>query len=130
MDDRQRVFSRREFLELSAAGVGAAALMAPLAGCSSTQAAAPLTDEQFWLAVRRNDFTLSPDYIYLNNSTLGATLKSVRERMAQVGRIFGDGCYLDRWVNEIIRQLAPMLASYASLVNAPTSPTSAWIRPI
>jgi selenocysteine lyase/cysteine desulfurase len=99
--------------------------MTPLAGCSSTQAAGPFTDEQFWLAVRRNDFSLRSDYIYLNNSTLGTTLKSVQERMARVGTVFGEGCYLDRWVNEIIRQLAPILASFATLVNAHLSPASA-----
>jgi selenocysteine lyase/cysteine desulfurase len=128
MDDTNREYSRREFLKLSgktAAGAGIAAIMASsLSGCSSSNAAALTTDEQFWLAVRQNDFTLRSNYVYANNSTLGATLNSVQAKMAQVARIFGEGCYLDRWVDEIIRTLSPMLGSFAQLVNAHTDSAS------
>jgi hypothetical protein len=88
MDDTVGGYSRRDFLRLSGKGIvaaGIASLVLPqLSGCSSSHAA---TDFDYWQAVRLNDFTLSSEYLYLNNSTFGTTLNAVRKRMAEVGDI-------------------------------------------
>lgn len=118
-------YSRRDFLQLSGKGIvaaGIASLVLPqLSGCSSSHAA---TDSDYWQAVRLNDFTLSPEYLYLNNSTFGTTLKSVQKRMAEVGDILARGCRLDVFVEEIIRSLIPLYGSFATLVNAHTDTSS------
>lgn len=118
-------YSRRDFLQLSGKGIvaaGIASLVLPhLSGCSSSHAA---TDSDYWQAVRLNDFTLSSEYLYLNNSTFGTTLKSVQKRMAEVGDIMARGCWLDIFVEEIIRSLSPLYGSFATLVNAHTDPSS------
>jgi isopenicillin-N epimerase len=125
MDDTGYNYNRREFLQLSGKtvlGSGVASLLATqITGCASSQAA---TDYDFWQTVRRNDFTLNSAYLYLNNSTFGTTLKAVQNRMAEVGNIMAQGCYLDRFVAEIIRSLSPLHDSFATLVNAHTSPSS------
>lgn len=126
MSDIGHGYNRREFLQLSGKtviGAGVASLLVTqMTGCSSSQAA---TDSDFWQTVRQNDFTLSSDYVYLNNSTFGTTLKAVQQHMAAVGTIMAQGCYVDRFVAEIIMSLGPLHNSFAALVNAHTSPTSA-----
>lgn len=103
-------YSRREFIAASGKGIVGAAiasmLVANTTGCNSKAAA---YDSGMWETVRHNDFTLNDGYIYVNNSTLGTTLRAVQERMAEVNRIFTQGCYLDRFVGEIIRALPPIL---------------------
>jgi isopenicillin-N epimerase len=118
-------YNRREFLQLTGKtviGTGVASLLATqISGCASSQAT---TDYDFWQTVRWNDFTLGSEYLYLNNSTFGTTLKAVQKRMAAIGDIMARGCYLDRFVAEIIRSLSPLYDSFATLVNAHTSPSS------
>jgi isopenicillin-N epimerase len=125
MDDTMFKFSRREFLRLTGkglAGAGIASFALPqMSGCSSSHAA---LDTDYWQTVRLNDFSLSSEYLYLNNSTFGTTLKAVQKRMAEVGDIFAKGCYLDIFVAEIIRSLSPLYSSFATLVNAHTDPDS------
>ncbi|MDP2853805.1 MAG: aminotransferase class V-fold PLP-dependent enzyme [Smithellaceae bacterium] len=125
MGDIEDGYNRREFLQLSGKtviGAGVASLLAAqMSGCASSQAAA---DPDFWQAVRQNDFTLSSSYLYVNNSTFGTTLKAVQQRMSAVGGIMAQGCYLDRFVAEIIRSLSPLHDAFATLANAHTTPTS------
>jgi len=117
--------SRREFIEASGKGIVGAAIAslfaASMAGCGSKAAA---SDPGNWESVRHNDFTLSDDYIYVNNSTLGTTLRAVQERMAQINHIFAEGCYLDRFVGQIIQALPPILDSYIMLVNGHVDPAT------
>ncbi len=119
------MYSRREFIAASGKGIVGAAvaslLAANMSGCGSKAAAA---DAGMWETVRLNDFTLNDDYIYANNSTLGTTLKAVQERMAQVNRIFAEGCYLDRFVDQIILAVPPILASFVTLVNGHVDPAT------
>lgn len=116
------MYSRREFIETSGKGIVGAAitsmLIANMTGCSSKAAA---SDSGMWETVRLNDFTLNNGYIYVNNSTLGTTLRAVQERMTQVTRIFAEGCYLDRFVGEIIRAIPPILDSFVMLIQNITS---------
>ena len=124
-DSTSSSYSRREFLVTSGKGIIGASiaslLAAQMTGCSSQAAAA---DPGIWESVRRNDFTLNDGYIYANNSTLGTTLKAVQERMAQVNRIFAEGCYLDRFVSQIIMTQAPILDSFVTLVNGHVDPAT------
>lgn len=117
--------SRREFIAASGKGIVGSAiaslLAATMTGCGSKAAA---SDPGSWESVRHNDFTLNDDYIYVNNSTLGTTLRAVQERMAQVNRIFAEGCYLDRFVGEIIQALPPILDSFIMLVNGHVDPVT------
>lgn len=119
------IYSRREFMTVSGRGIAGAAVASLLGavatGCSSKASA---SDPGSWEAVRISDFTLSDQYIYVNNSTLGTTLKAVQERMAQVNRIFAEGCYLDRFVSEIIMTQAPVLDAFITLVNGHVDPAT------
>lgn len=74
-----------------------------------------------WGNVRRKSFSLSPKYIYANNSTLGATLKPVKKRMEEVQKLFSDGCNLDLFVADIILSIRPMREAFARVVNAPAA---------
>jgi len=125
MGDTVNRYSRRDFLRLSGKGLvgaGIASLVVPqMSGCSSSDAA---VNGDYWQMVRLNDFTLSNEYLYLNNSTLGTTLKSVQRRMAEAGQLFAKGCRLDTFVDEIIRSLSPLYGAFATLVNAPAEPAS------
>lgn len=125
MTDENGQYSRREFLETTGKGlVGAtmaSLLAANLPGCGSWADAA---DPGFWESVRARDFTLNPDYLYLNNSTLGTTLRAVQERMAQVNRIFAAGCYLDTFLSQIILVQPQILASFITLVNGHVDPAT------
>jgi len=118
-------YSRREFIAASGKGIVGAAIASMLAanttGCNSKAAA---YDSGMWETVRHNDFTLNDGYIYVNNSTLGTTLRAVQERMAEVNHIFTQGCYLDRFVGEIIRALPPILDSFVTLVNGHVDPAT------
>lgn len=117
--------SRREFLAASGKGIAAAAvaslISAQLSGCGSSSAS---TASGAWEISRANDFTLNGDYIYVNNSTLGTTLKAVQERMEQVNKIIAEGCYVDRFVSDIIMALSPVLDSFIKLVNGHVHPTT------
>jgi isopenicillin-N epimerase len=124
-DTARPTYSRREFIAASGKGIAGAAiaslLAAAMTGCSSTAAAA---DAGKWETVRLNDFTLNDGYIYANNSTLGTTLRTVRERMAQVNSIFAEGCYLDRFFSQIILAVPPILDSFVTLVNGHVDPAT------
>jgi selenocysteine lyase/cysteine desulfurase len=128
MTDDERTssrYNRREFMTVSGKGIVGAAVASLLGamstGCSSKASASGPGN---WESVRMTDFTLSEQYLYVNNSTLGTTLKAVQERMAQVNRIFAEGCYLDRFVSEIIMTQAPILDSFITLVNGHVDPAS------
>jgi isopenicillin-N epimerase len=119
------MYSRREFIAASGRSIVGAAVSSMLAanmtGCSSKAAA---SDSGMWETVRLNDFTLNDSSVYVNNSTLGTTLRAVQERMAQVNHLFAEGCYLDRFVGEIIRALPPILDSFVTLVNGHVDPAT------
>lgn len=113
---------RRDFLKWWAATAASLGLMPNpfleedvLADLPSNQARSPGPD--FWEAVRKRCFELSPRYVYLNNSTMGPTLKSVRIRASEVQRVFSDGCTVDRWLNQILPPLGPIRDMLVSIVN-------------
>jgi isopenicillin-N epimerase len=124
-DIARSTYSRREFIAVSGKGIAGAAIASLLAanmtGCSSKAAA---SDTGMWETVRLNDFTLNDGYIYVNNSTLGTTLQAVQERMTQVNRIFAEGCYLYRFVSQIILAIPPILDSFVTLVNGHVDPAT------
>jgi selenocysteine lyase/cysteine desulfurase len=124
-DTFPQAFNRREFLAASGKGIAAATvaslLSAQLTGCGSSSAS---TASGSWVTSRANDFTLSGDYIYVNNSTLGTTLRTVQERMEQVNKIIAEGCNVDRFVSDIIMAMSPILDSFIKLVNGHVHPTT------
>ena len=54
----------------------------------------------------------------MNNSTMGATLKPVSDRMAEVQKLFSDGCTLDRFFEEVVSALPTLRDKMRELVNA------------
>jgi selenocysteine lyase/cysteine desulfurase len=70
-----------------------------------------------WELVRYNSFNLSQDYIYMNNSTMGATLVPVSDRMAEVQKIFSAGCTLDQFYREIVSVLPTLRDKMREIVN-------------
>jgi selenocysteine lyase/cysteine desulfurase len=71
-----------------------------------------------WAKIREREFSLGTDYVYMNNSTFGATLNRVRERAQQVAEIFAKGCRLEQFAAEILPTLPKISQGIASLVNA------------
>jgi isopenicillin-N epimerase len=122
--------SRRDFLKVfgkATAGLGLASLTgvpSPLTSGVPTASACVGSGGIDWKEIRREYFKLSKDYIYMNNSTMGATLKPVSDRMAEVQEIFSDGCTLDRFFNEIVMALAPLRDKMKQIVKADTRPDS------
>jgi isopenicillin-N epimerase len=107
---------RRGFLVTAAAGALALGLQPFGSSISASKAqATPATD--FWEMVREQYFSLSPEYIYMNNSTFGATLNPVAQRMQEVQEMFAQGCHLMRFLREVIFQLPGVYKSMAKLVN-------------
>lgn len=124
-DTFPKTFNRREFLSVSGKGIAAATvaslLASELTGCGSSSAASA---SGTWETSRANDFTLSGDYIYVNNSTLGTTLRTVQERMEQVNRVIAEGCNVDHFVSDIIMAMSPVLDSFIRLVNGHVHPAT------
>ncbi|GAN34235.1 hypothetical protein [Candidatus Brocadia sinica] len=58
-----------------------------------------------WNEIRQEFFSLSKDFVYMNNSTFGVPLNSVRERMNEVQRLYSEGCNLDLYVDEIVKKI-------------------------
>ncbi len=71
-----------------------------------------------WARIRKREFSLSPDYVYMNNSTFGATLNRVTRRAQHVAGMFSRGCRLDHFVEEILPVMHKIRRDVASLVNA------------
>lgn len=118
--------SRRSFLKLCGAvgaGIGLAALAGESAGLKSTAYAAQGPSGLSWEKIRKRYFTLSKDYIYMNNSTMGPTLKPVQERMAEVQKIFAEGCTLDGFIDNILCSLRPMRSKIGEIIGAPAKMT-------
>jgi isopenicillin-N epimerase len=119
--------SRRDFLKVVGkvtAGLGLTSLtgVQPLLTSGSQTADACVGSGAIdWKEIRRQYFRPSRDYIYMNNSTMGATLKPVSDRMVEVQKIFSDGCTLDRFFNEIVQALPPLRDKMRELVNADVS---------
>lgn len=112
--------SRRNFLKLCGAvgaGIGLASLAGESVGVKSMAYAAVDPSSLSWKQIRDECFTLSADYIYMNNSTMGPTLKTVQEHMNAVRTIFAEGCTIDRFMNEILLTLSPMREKMREVVN-------------
>lgn len=112
--------SRRRFLAASGSVTAALGFGLPAFGELSDSGVPP--DRRLpggWEEIRRHFFDLSPDSVYMNNSTLGATLRPVTRRMAEVQRVFSEGCNLDRWVAEIITGIRPVREAMVRVSNAP-----------
>lgn len=71
-----------------------------------------------WAQIRDKEFSLNPDYVYLNNSTFGATLNRVMHRAQQVAGMFGQGCRLEQFADDIIPAMSKIRQNIASLVHA------------
>jgi len=113
--------SRRNFLKLCGAvgaGIGLASWVGESAGLQSTACAATGLSGLSWEEIRKTYFTLSEKYIYMNNSTMGPTLKPVQVRMAEVQAIFSAGCTLDDFVYQVLMKLGPMREKLRQVVNA------------
>ncbi len=72
-----------------------------------------------WEKIRKEEFSLSCDYVYMNNSTFGATLKSVQEGMNDIKEIFAEGCNVSRYIYEIVFKLKPIREKMLRLINSP-----------
>jgi isopenicillin-N epimerase len=126
--------SRRDFIKVCGkvtAGLSLASLTGVQPALTSPAQAETGTSDSSgsvnWRNVRARYFNLSNDYIYMNNSTMGATLVPVSDRMQEVQKIFSDGCTLDRFFNEIITALPILRDKMREIVNAdvyipPTNP--------
>ena len=108
--------SRRGFLKTAATGALALGLQ-PLTQTLSARPAQASATSDFWEMVREQSFSLSPDYIYMNNSTFGATLNKVASRMREVQQTFAQGCHLSRFLDEIVFQLPGVYTRMSRLVN-------------
>lgn len=108
--------SRRGFFKAAAAGALALGLQ-PLTRTISPSPAQASVPTEFWEMVREQSFSLAPDYIYMNNSTFGATLNTVASRMREVQQSFAQGCHLSRFLDEIVFQLPGVYTRMARLVN-------------
>jgi len=58
-----------------------------------------------WEIIRKEEFDLSKEYVYMNNSTLGVTLNRVWNRMAEVSTYFSQGLSIDLFVKAIVPKL-------------------------
>ncbi len=74
-----------------------------------------------WEKIRREDFSLSGEYIYMNSSSFGATLNSVQYHMDRVKRIFAEGCYIKRYVEDVAKPLKGICTQMQKIIN--NSPT-------
>ncbi len=71
-----------------------------------------------WARIREREFSLNPDYVYMNNSTFGATLNKVTCRAQQVAGMFSRGCRLEQFFEDILPAMQKIRRNIASLVNA------------
>jgi isopenicillin-N epimerase len=71
-----------------------------------------------WARIREREFSLNPDYVYMNNSTFGATLNKVAWRAQQVAGMFSQGCRLEQFFEDILGALPEIKRNIASLVKA------------
>ena len=117
--------SRRDFIKVIGkvtAGLGLTSLVgvqSPLTSGVQTASACLGSGAIDWGQVRSKYFNLSTDYIYMNNSTMGATLVPVSDRMQEVQQIFSQGCTIDTFNSEIVMTALPQLREeMRQLVNA------------
>lgn len=123
--------SRRDFLKVCGkvtAGLG----FVSVAGLSPQQVpnaaafdAPACSGTLNWREIRARYFRPSNDYIYMNNSTMGVTLRPVRLAMEETQKLFTEGCTLDRFFSEVLAKLRPIRAKFSEMVNAyDTTPRS------
>ena len=117
--------SRRDFIKVIGkvtAGLGLTSLVGVQSSLTSgvqTASACLGSGAIDWGQVRSKYFNLSTDYIYMNNSTMGATLVPVSDRMQEVQQIFSQGCTIDTFNSEIVMTALPQLREeMRQLVNA------------
>ena len=70
-----------------------------------------------WVKIRMEDFSLSGEYIYMNNSSFGATLNCVQKSMESVNKMFAEGFYLDR-LGDITDPLSEIREKVNTLINS------------
>ncbi len=71
-----------------------------------------------WERIRKEDFSLSGEYIYMNNSSFGATLNNVQFHMDRVKRIFAEGCYiLNRYIFDVAMPLSGIRKQMQRIIN-------------
>ena len=115
--------SRRHFLQVGGAAITGMSLSPRGSDALSNSDKEWLPQNELgatsWEEIRSRYYSLSSEYIYVNNSTLGPTLKPVQKRMEAVQRIFSEGCNLDRFVSEIILSIRPIREAMSRIVNSP-----------
>ena len=114
--------SRREFLKLFGGMVLSNGLGASEGFCDpllqefiSPSLTTPKVD---WNSIRGKLFSLSPDYVYMNNSTLGTTLKPVQRKIAAVQDVFSKGCYLSEFLQQVVFAMGPLREKIRRVINA------------
>ena len=116
--------SRREFLRLLGTGPAGIYLSsfcasAVLPACDSSGSAA-VSSLVNWEEIRKNEFGLREHSAYMNNSTLGPTLKRVSNRMAKVQELFSAGMSTWDFVRNIVFSISPVRDLFTSMVNGHT----------
>ena len=107
---------RREFLKLASAGALAFGLQ-PITNALTASQAQAAASENFWENLRNKYFSLSTDYIYMNNSTFGASLNQVVLYAQEVQHMFAQGCSLTRFLNSVIFRLPGIYTRMARIIN-------------
>ncbi len=116
--------SRREFLKMLGSGTAglyltSIAAVSVLSGCDSSDGAT-LSNLMNWDDIRKNEFKLNKSNIYMNNSTLGPTLRLVSGKMAAIQEMFSAGMPVWDFVQDIVFAISPIRDRFTNLVNAHT----------
>ncbi len=79
-----------------------------------------------WESIRNESFSLSEKYVYMNNSTMGATLNIVSDEMVSINKVFREGCNGNRLYFEIIKKIGTNsdLCNLAREILQPNTTTS------
>ncbi len=113
--------TRREFLRLFGGAAFGAGFWSSEGFCDALYEESPdrnlFCPSIDWHKIRNKFFTLPSEYTYMNNSTLGPTLKPVAKRIASVQNLFSRGCYVDEFVYEVVLRLAPIHEKLRQLIN-------------
>lgn len=114
--------SRREFLKIIGSGpaylyLTSLASSSLLSACHSSDSAT-LSGLVDWQEIRELEFQLNKSNVYLNNSTLGPTLKRVSKKMFEVQAMFSSGMSVWDFVRNIVFAISPIRDTFTALVKA------------
>jgi len=69
-----------------------------------------------WNQIREKDFSLSTEFVYMNNSTFGSPLNIVNEKQSELVKRFSEGMYGERLLREVIFKLRGVTGSIAETI--------------